>query len=111
MKRSTISNWFRFLGFTYRERVKCYSNDKHENEETLQARDEFITQYFTLELRVHHWVQVPTGAAITLAEDYGIIDAYHKFNRRGEEYREYHVDTHPILFKYVKDKHMGEMCL
>lgn len=84
-----------------------YFCDKHESVENIEARLQFISTYFMLEIRVYHWVHVPETTAIYLSNDYGIIDAYHPFTKHGELYREYHVDTHPILFQYVRNNAMG----
>ena len=60
-----------------------------------------------LEMCAYHWVQVPESTARYLSNEYGIIDAYHHFNKCGVEHREYHIDTHPILFQFVRKKEMG----
>ena len=65
---STMSNWLKYIGFKYKEHKKCYFNDKHENEENIKAREEFISSYLELELCAHHWVHISECNAVKLEE-------------------------------------------
>ena len=53
----------KFIGFTYDERRKSYFSDKHEDQENRIYRKQFISKYFELEKRTHHWVQIDEDSA------------------------------------------------
>ena len=50
---TTMWQWMKFLGYKYNERNKCYFSDKHEHEENIQYRKEFIKKYFTLKKKAY----------------------------------------------------------
>ena len=77
-------------------------NDKHENKNNIQARKEFIQTYLSLEKQSYRWAQIPESVALEMELPDG-----HVFSKRGHAFREYHVDTHPNLFDFVKNKEMG----
>ena len=71
-------------------------------------RDVFINTYFELEIQSYRWVQLPKYAAMDLEKEHDLpSSAYHEYVQGGYVYREYHVDTHPSLFDYVRNKKHG----
>lgn len=106
--KRTAGRWLSYLGFNFRERNKSYFNDKHESISNVVARQEYIDTYFSLEIKSYRWVQISEKNAMEIEDTEGSLGSAHiTFNRLGEEFREYHVDTHPCLFQYVKNKDMG----
>ena len=105
--QTTVSRWLKHLGFQYKQRKKHYFNDKHESPSNVNARNKFITTYFEYERCAHHWVHVPESSAVELEQIYNLPRAYHEFTKKGELYRQYHVDTNPVLFQFVKNSKMG----
>jgi hypothetical protein len=50
--------WLGLLGFTYLTTARCYYIDEHKKEENVRYCNEFIQQYFRLELCTYGWVQL-----------------------------------------------------
>eukprot|EP00978_Attheya_sp_CCMP212_P032127 scaffold123909_cov56-Attheya_sp.AAC.1 len=106
---STAWRWIRLLGFTYRERRKCYYTDGHEKAENVRARINFIVQYFGLEIRTYRFVQLTEEAALDLEQleknplEQGL--ARREWTAEdGIQMREYHIDCHPRLLHFVSEQ-------
>jgi hypothetical protein len=101
---STIYRWMDTLGYKYNERKKCYYVDNHESDENVAYRNEFLSRYFTYELRSHRWIQIPLGESVEM-ENKGEVSVncgyrYEKIDENENELTmvEYHVDD-CILFQ------------
>ena len=103
----TVSRWLHYMAFHYKVRKKFYFSDKHEDPCNVDARKKIIQTYLHMEIRFHHWVQIPEMVAVNLETTLKLPKAFHSFTRHGELLREYHVDTDPSLFEYIRNKKMG----
>ena len=61
--RATVNNWMRKLGMDHKEQQKNYYTDKHESEENITYRLEFIEWYLEKELDAYRWVQMSVDDA------------------------------------------------
>ena len=59
--------------------------------------------------RAYNWVQIleEEGVILENNEDIQLVKAYHSYTKDdGTKMREYHIDTHPELMQYVRNKKM-----
>ena len=63
----TVLRWVHYLGFNQDNVKKSYYVDGHEHPSQIVHRNKFTNEYLTnLELRSHHWVQVPKDVYVAL---------------------------------------------
>ena len=60
---STTLRWLHALGFEYKERKKSHFTDKHESEENVSYREEFVKKYFEAEFNTYRWVHLKEDVA------------------------------------------------
>ena len=107
---TTALRWLGLLGFKFEPLKKTYYNDKHEEPENVDDRKQFINSYLNWEFRAFHWVQLSDTDAIELERDIKNPippNTFYSYKSRIIKMREYHIDTHPILFRYAQRKDMG----
>ena len=90
---STAYRYLGHLGFKWCDRKRTYYNDKHESEENIKDRLEFIEKYKEFEKRAHLWVQISDAEAVDLEQQHGLLPDTAAYSYNGM--REYHIDTHP----------------
>ena len=93
----TIQKWLSTLGFKYSPCRKNYYNDKHESEENIAYRHQFIRRYFQYELCTHRWVQLPKSKYEEMKTEGKVIsgDGYEYKNEDDKPFIEFHVDDYP----------------
>jgi hypothetical protein len=102
---STVWNWMQLLGYKYSETKKCYYVDGHENQENVEARKRFISEYWKNEIRAHRWIQLTVEQAHELENDQKDPlrkHTYCSYIKDGVAMREYHVDMHDRLVEFVR---------
>jgi hypothetical protein len=107
---STAYKYLSFLGFKYDDQKKTYYNDGHERLENVEYRKKFILEYFKHELSSYLWVQVPEVDAVLLEKletNPLMKDASLFCLKDNIPCREYHVDCHPELKKYVNPENIS----
>ena len=96
---STSWKYLQHLGYRWKKRKKSYYNDKHESNENVKYRLEFIEKYFEYEQKGIRWVQLTEEELRKLEENekYPLLPflAYHLENGLYE----LHIDCHPDLYK------------
>ena len=93
------------LGYKYNETKKCYCTDGRERPDVVTDRnDRFLIEYFRLEKCAHRWVQLDEAKAVRLEKELANfpLNCYCAYtNADNDKMREYHVDNHDILSKYI----------
>ena len=87
----------KIIGFRYCDRTKNYFCDKHESDENVRNREQFIKEYFKYELDSYRWIHLPEDVAKDLEkkDDNQLLEnVFFGFEKNGIKMREYHVDTH-----------------
>ena len=90
---STAWRYIQYFGYKWCDRKKSYYSDKHESEENISARIEFINKHRQYERDAHLWVQIPIAQASYLEANHGLLPNTAAYCYEG--FREYHIDTHP----------------
>ena len=83
--------------------------DRHEADEQINARREYITEFLKLERQSYRWVHLMDVQAIQLEHsenDPLMKNIYVSVERvladgTTQSYREYHVDCHPSFINYI----------
>jgi hypothetical protein len=97
---STAWCWLQLMGYKYDENRRCYYTDGHKREDVVKERNKrFLVEYFKLERRAHHWVQLTEEKANELEETLSKPPlqqniSYNYTTPDGVQLREYHFDTH-----------------
>ena len=85
---------------------KCYT-DGHERDKVVKdINDQFLVAYFTAERRAYRWVQIDETVAVKLEEKDPIFPrkCSHQYNCQTSSLkREYRVDNHSSLAKYIPE--------
>ena len=101
---STVWRWLTNFGFKYDKNSKSYYTDGHERKDVIEDRNErFLGSYYAYELRCHRWIQMTSTLAIDIEKknkDFP-LRCYHSYSLDGNEMREYHIDTHPLLRELI----------
>ena len=98
ISHTTTWRWLRAGGFKYCDKLKNYFCDRHEDESNVKYRKEFIEDYLKHEKRTYRWVHIEEHVAIELEKKKEILeDIGVKFEKNNKQFREYHVDTHPMF--------------
>ena len=116
---STVRNWMKALGYSYREHVKTFYCDAHERQDTIKYRDEYLKRYlFEYEPYMLRWIQIRmetieekfknNGKYVTIKEKNELVKGvrkrkipeYDELLKRGRTYTanginmiEFHVDS------------------
>ena len=101
---ASVNNWLKFLGFSYSETKQCYYTDVHEREDVVKDREErFLGTYYNYEIRSYRWIQITDEVAVKLEEEHTDFpkSCYYQYSVDGRMMREYHIDTHDSLSKYI----------
>ena len=102
---STVWRWLQLLGYKYCENKRNYYTDGHEREDVVKDRNNrFLIAYFKNERRTHRWVQISEKDAIEIEEtniSFPRNCSYKYVSPTSTAMREYHVDTHDILYSFV----------
>ena len=107
---TTCWRWLKLLGYKHLPNKKCYYTDRHEDPANVEARKVFIDKYFNYESQAYVWVHLTAEEATILENDQNInlAKAFHSYTgENGSEMREYHIDIHPHLYSFVRNKRMG----
>ena len=97
---TTARRWLSYVGFNFDERKKTYFTDKHESEENIKYREQFIEKYFLYELNAYRWIQLDEEQAMELEKDEKhrlLCHIYYEYEDDNVKKREYHVDSHESL--------------
>ena len=90
---STAQRYINLFCYKWSQRKKSYYNDKHENEENVRDRIEFIRKHREYEQDTHVWVQISDERATYLEENESLLPGVAAHCHEGM--REYHIETHP----------------
>ena len=104
---NTTWRWMHHLGLSYDENRRCYYTDGHERPDVVDDRDNrFLDVYFNYEIRTHRWVQITDSVATELEKSMKQfpLNCYHSYIHDDIPHREYHVDCHPCLHKYINSE-------
>ena len=107
---STTWRWLKMLGYKHVPNKKCYYTDRHEDPQNVEDRKYFIERYLEYEILAYVWVHLTEEQSILLENDQNVNLArvFHSYTGNdGSKMREYHVDIHPRLQAFVRNKRMG----
>lgn len=113
---STAWRWLIYHGYKYNENKRCYYTDGHERQDVVNDRNiRFLPAYFNYEKQAHCWVQMSECTAIEHEKCHDDLppDCYYTYHTDTNiAMREYHVDSHKSLRKFVTEvnqKYGGEL--
>ena len=109
---STAYRWLNDFDYKFCENKISYYTDKHEDAENVKDRTSFISTYFKHEINSFLWVKISADEAVKLEnnKEVELPKCYHLYvNEDGKQMREYHVDVHPYLQRYISNTKMGRL--
>ena len=113
LSTTTAGTWLKFLGFKFKAHERCFYTDRHESQEQLIARSNFLKKYFPREILKYKWAILTDDQAKQLEDDEDEPLRKNVFYRRPDGKREYHISVHSKLINYVsqpnRTKHGGDL--
>ena len=70
---STAHRYTTLFGYKYSARKKSYYSDKHESEENVRDRHDFIKKYHEYKQDAYLWVQISEEQAVELEQTHGLL--------------------------------------